>query len=751
MIPFEPDAEIFTRDEDRLGRAPFAQQLARSIAAWRSPHSLTIALYGDYGAGKSSVKRLATEALAQEWNVSHEEVYRDVLDIEPWSWIHTDDWITAFFEELGGVAGAGAADPEEGERVARLFAGLGARVRGGSAALRVAAEIAKAAGEEVPGIRTALRAADLVREFAETKSEAASTEAASAAAVTLQQTKEEIARVLSARQRPLVVFVDEIDRLADEEIRTLFRVVRANADLPNLVLVLLFHRAVVENALESEGASGQEYLEKMVQVGLDLPEPPRDTLPDLFADRLVEAADGLVTFTQGERSGLRRALYDWFHAALYQYVRTPRDIVRHVNTFRFYLGGLVEDGELTVHPLDLLLLDIFRTHEPEVYHIIPRLKDELVGTYPMEIYGKPSERRTRAVAELVAHAENESTTRDLLAALFPLTAAVIRDDKTALFALQHEGASWARERRVAHPDMFDRYFAFTRGTPSTLQDRVEALVAEHLDREVVAAHLADAARRDELAEMLQRTLAFTDDIAVGDPAAFLAGLFDAGDVAEAGPELALRVVRGVLEAVRLGGDPVEPVLADALRRTNGIVYPVGVAQKVAEHPGRYGLEPSFAEFLDDQSRGLFRVHSSDGHLIQSRRLGYLLTRWRALDPGESEEFSEAEEWARKFSDGPYGIACIATAFSEVDLTSDPPRRRFLWERLERWLDLDVALDTLTRQLDRVNPDQRAVIDAFRAQAAERPSAAPEREAKVVNGKAAGDRSTVEVSRGETSS
>jgi hypothetical protein len=55
---------------------------------------------------------------------------------------------------------------------------------------------------------------------------------------------DKIRRSLEARlrelDRPLVVFVDDIDRLEPEQIRMLLRQVKANANLPNIVLCSYF-------------------------------------------------------------------------------------------------------------------------------------------------------------------------------------------------------------------------------------------------------------------------------------------------------------------------------------------------------------------------------------------------------------------------------------------------------------------------------------------------------------------------------
>jgi predicted KAP-like P-loop ATPase len=47
-----------------LGRDEFAQRLANDIRAWTGDDSLVIAIYGDWGSGKTSLKERVSVALA---------------------------------------------------------------------------------------------------------------------------------------------------------------------------------------------------------------------------------------------------------------------------------------------------------------------------------------------------------------------------------------------------------------------------------------------------------------------------------------------------------------------------------------------------------------------------------------------------------------------------------------------------------------------------------------------------------------
>ena len=56
---FIPDRPIESENEDFLGRKHFSKQLASALTSWQDQGSLTVALYGKWGTGKSSVINLA--------------------------------------------------------------------------------------------------------------------------------------------------------------------------------------------------------------------------------------------------------------------------------------------------------------------------------------------------------------------------------------------------------------------------------------------------------------------------------------------------------------------------------------------------------------------------------------------------------------------------------------------------------------------------------------------------------------------
>src|SRR5581483_4408670 len=88
----------------------------------------------------------------------------------------------------------------------------------------------------------------------------------------LEELKASLSGALRGLKAPLMIVMDDVDRLTKEEVRLLFQLIKANADFPRVVYFLLFDRGVVERALDGEGgSSGRDYMEKIVQAGFDLP------------------------------------------------------------------------------------------------------------------------------------------------------------------------------------------------------------------------------------------------------------------------------------------------------------------------------------------------------------------------------------------------------------------------------------------------------------------------------------------------
>jgi predicted KAP-like P-loop ATPase len=266
---FSTDRPISSKAEDLLGRADFAGALAKAVEGWKQRDSLVLAVYGPWGSGKTSVKNLVLESLQRE-----EPAHRvAVVEFNPWQWSAQHQVAEAFFEQIGAALGRDDEGTEGKRRAARwreyaayLRIGvlLARGVRGVAAVLLGLLGVVGLAALAPPlwlrAIPAALGAVALALgaflawggKMAEAWASAV-TARLEARRRELSEVKQELAELLRELQLPLLVVVDDIDRLTPPEVRLLFQLVKANADFPNLVYLLLFQRDLIEQSLENRG------------------------------------------------------------------------------------------------------------------------------------------------------------------------------------------------------------------------------------------------------------------------------------------------------------------------------------------------------------------------------------------------------------------------------------------------------------------------------------------------------------------
>ena len=211
-----------------------------------------------------------------------------VVEFNPWQVNDPDRLAQSFFDEIGAVLGgpqAGESEADARKRAAKWKAYSAYLKIGGSItkSLKVALPLlgVPLIGELADGVVTALeKSAGLSKEGAE------GIEAAGkASARTLAELKKEVAASLESLPKPVLAVLDDVDRLTQDEIRLLFQLIKANADFPNLIYLVLAQRDTVVKALDRIAPDrGEALLEKIVQVALTVPRIERRQLErTLFA------------------------------------------------------------------------------------------------------------------------------------------------------------------------------------------------------------------------------------------------------------------------------------------------------------------------------------------------------------------------------------------------------------------------------------------------------------------------------------
>ena len=92
----------------------------------------------------------------------------------------------------------------------------------------------------------------------------------------IQLVREKVVEIFKKTDRRILIFMDDIDRLSPGEMSQLLLIVRAIADFPHTTYVLSFDFDVVVEAMANKlGVDGRTYLEKVIQLQIDVPLPTR--------------------------------------------------------------------------------------------------------------------------------------------------------------------------------------------------------------------------------------------------------------------------------------------------------------------------------------------------------------------------------------------------------------------------------------------------------------------------------------------
>lgn len=448
---FEPDKPISTPKQDILNRKKFAQAVAKALRSWNESTSLVAALYGDWGSGKSSVKNMIWQYLLDE-----PKTCPSVIEFNPWIYSSTEALADAFFREISVAIGK-TGDIDSAEKASRLLL-YGKMAAAGSRIIRYAKELMplpiistlaekglSSLGEEFRGCGELLQAE------------------IEAGNKTLLELKKEIMVDLGNLPKPILVFIDDIDRLTVEETRLLFQLIKANADFPNLVYFLMFQRDIVEKSLDVPGKiDGKVFLEKIVQVGFSLPAIHNQDLQAYLFERL----DQLVA-SRGIAQHFDRKIWQLLYKkGLSFYFNNLRNVQRFLNTYNFHLGLFSGEADYPINPLDLLVVEIYRLFNEDLYRKIYSMRSTIMDTSEHResyirtgIQNRGGEVLQKANAPAVLHEKQVvvGTEQEKDAFVSALNYLFRADDQSEFY---RKSADNKAVKRLKEGEYFDRYFHF---------------------------------------------------------------------------------------------------------------------------------------------------------------------------------------------------------------------------------------------------------------------------------------------------
>lgn len=713
---FSADRPIGCVEEDLLGRTPFAESLTSAIKGWRGNESLIVALYGPWGSGKSSVKNMALQTLR-----SAEANCPLIIEFNPWQWSGQNQLAEAFFQEIGLVLDR-SDGTEDGKRRAAKWRTYGTYLTLGASLAKSLKTILPILGLPGSGIADILaKGMEQTSTVAQEGSKGVEDQGV-VQEQTLAEIKKELADYLKELERPILVVLDDIDRLTPQEIRLLFQLVKANADFPNVVYLLLFQRDVVERSLDSSPAiSGHEFLEKIVQVGFDIPRIERTRLEKvLFAglNELLTQADVGKRFDQKRWGNL-------FLGGLRPYFQTLRDVYRYLASLSFHVSLFRSTGSFEVNPVDLIALEVLRVFEPAVYQRLPEAKLELTSRRDRAHDSRDQNERTRKLIEAIVKAGSQpDQVREIVKQLFPPVEWVFGG---SLYSHGFE-ERWFRDLRLCHPDVFDRYFHLAIPEGDISQANIDRILSLLGDRSGLVAEFRSLNQRDLLGVALDRLEAYKEKLDLSHAVTFVTALFDIGDELpgeRAGffsisPEMHVsRIIYWHLKQEKDTSKRGE-FLKEAMKATTGLYLPImttsleGNEEKRKRDPEAFNVTDADLKELQQLCVEKIKQAAGKGSLAPHANMLYLLYRW-----GEWKADDEPRQWTKSLIESQKGVFLFLTACLQRSTShgmGDHISQEH-WRINLKYVEDFVPVDTVARKvaalsLDNLSEKEAKAVKAF---------------------------------------
>lgn len=677
------DSPLKHPNEDELGYARFAEQLAHAVVRMAPNDGLVMSVNGSWGSGKSTVLNFMLHYLEQV----EEDKRPIVVRFNPWWFSGREDLARLLISQICAALGEKESEFKKLKKYLSDFTDVVSKL------------------PSIPGV-TPLSWLKTGKFFTDSLFKQPS----------LSELKEKIDNLLTTRSKKILVFVDDIDRLSPDEIRDLFRAIKATTNFPNTIYLLAFDTNVVTKALEQGYVtSGQQYLEKIVQVPFELPRPDKVALRQLLFSKL----DQIIANTPEQ---LFDQMY-WtnvYFDGIDHFIKTPREIVRLINVLRATYPAV--KGE--VNPVDFIAIEAFRVFRPEIYYIIRTNENFLTGA------SDSSERNSQEkYPEIYKSWINQVPERDqkaverMLIRLFPRFERLFNN----IIYSSDFSSTWRKNLRICSPEIFPVYFRFNVSEDSITASEMQMLLnASHdsIDFGQKLLNYSSQIRRDgttRLRAILERFEDYTkEDIPTQNIELIIFALFKVGDellkkeddrrgMFDFGNDMRIgRIVYQLLS--RLEEEQRFQILYKAIEEGAALSISEREVSVLGQQHGKFTdsePEPESERFINAEHLSLLeqlvlgkiREAAERGILLATPKLTSILWRWKVW----SENDDEVKQWVAEVTKDDKNLAIFIEHFGNIHHVHSQGNlsSRAVLRLKPKWLEPFIDPDDLVDRVRRI--------------------------------------------------
>ena len=184
--------------------------------------------------------------------------------------------------------------------------------------------------------------------------------------------KKRIKSGLMLLDKPIVVAIDDIDRLESDELFEVLRLMRNTADFPNIIYIVCYDKRYVIKQIENKGIKeGDLYLEKIFPLELALPMVERGELMDVLRRSLLD-----MSYLDGKIDLLMNSITQEDQIMIENLLPTYRKVKRFARLLVSNTTFLTNQvGKKNFDVCDLFMLELIHYCIPELYNILKNTPD----------------------------------------------------------------------------------------------------------------------------------------------------------------------------------------------------------------------------------------------------------------------------------------------------------------------------------------------------------------------------------------
>lgn len=142
----------------------------------------------------------------------------------------------------------------------------------------------------------------------------------------------QINEILRKLNKKIIVFIDDLDRLNENEILQVLKLIRNTADFTNIIFLVAMDKDYVVNRLKADDKIlDAKYIDKFFQLEIYLPEIPSEKIKEIFINQLLKSPLAANNMFEIELRDALKSKYNLFD----EYIKNLRDVKRIINQLIF--------------------------------------------------------------------------------------------------------------------------------------------------------------------------------------------------------------------------------------------------------------------------------------------------------------------------------------------------------------------------------------------------------------------------------